>query len=67
MKDLPTLKKMRFVKQFQSLKLKPRSPSITTPGTMALDKKYPECKDETSQTDWMNCVKAIQEKEGRKR
>lgn len=36
------------------------------PTTMVME-KYPECKNETVQTDFVNCVKAIQEKEGKVR
>ena len=39
----------------------------TTVGTFVTYGQYPECKNEASQGDFVNCVKAIQEKEGKAR
>ena len=39
----------------------------TTAGSMVTYQQYPECKNEPSQADFVNCVKAIQEKEGKAR
>ena len=39
----------------------------TTVGSMVTYQQYPECKNEPSQGDFVNCVKAIQEKEGKAR
>lgn len=35
--------------------------------TAVVMEKYPECKNETAQADFVNCVKAIQEREGKVR